>query len=317
MHPAYSVIFFTTASGAGYGLVAWLAFAAIVGGLPQGTAFTVAAFGLALALIAGGLMSSLLHLGRPERAWRAFSQWETSWLSREGVAAVITFAPIGLFGLFWLIDQSATLRVILAADFAIIGAAVTVWCTGMIYASLGTIPAWNRPLVPWAYVVLAIATGGVLFALLTALFTGTVPWVAALAIPALGGAWLIKVFYWSDVDGRKRAWTAEAATGLGLDGGTVRPLDPPHTQANFVMREMGFKVARKHAERLRGVSVALLAVVPALCLLLALFTSGGAIAVVLTLAAVTSAAAGVFVERWLFFAEARHVVNVYYEGGAV
>ncbi len=94
MHPAYSVILFTTASGAGYGLIAWLAYTVFTGELQSGAALNVVAFGLALVLISGGLLSSTAHLGRPERAWRAASQWRTSWLSREAVAALATFVPI-------------------------------------------------------------------------------------------------------------------------------------------------------------------------------------------------------------------------------
>ena len=58
--------------------------------------------GLALGLISAGLLSSAGHLGRPERAWRAFSQWRSSWLSREGVASVATFVPAGLFAIGWV-----------------------------------------------------------------------------------------------------------------------------------------------------------------------------------------------------------------------
>ena len=88
MHPALSVIFFTTLSGAGYGLLAWLAIASLVGGLP-GPVRIVATL-IALVLASAGLLASFWHLGKPMRAWRAFSQWRTSWLSREGVAAVLT-----------------------------------------------------------------------------------------------------------------------------------------------------------------------------------------------------------------------------------
>ena len=47
-------------------------------------------------------------------------------------------------------------------------ALVTVWCTGMIYASLPTIRAWHQPLVAPVYIALALATGGVLLMLLLA-----------------------------------------------------------------------------------------------------------------------------------------------------
>src|SRR5690606_17573834 len=98
MHPALSVIFFTTLSGAGYGLLAWsglnLALATLRGGLPlapEGVQLAGVVLGLGLSTV--GLLCSLAHLGKPARAWRAFSQWRTSWLSREGVLAVATPLP--------------------------------------------------------------------------------------------------------------------------------------------------------------------------------------------------------------------------------
>ena len=96
MHPAYSVILFTTASGAGYGLLVWLALGGMLGLVPAERWLGIVGFGLAFALITAGLLSSTAHLGRPERAWRAFSQWRSSWLSREGVMAVATYVPAGL-----------------------------------------------------------------------------------------------------------------------------------------------------------------------------------------------------------------------------
>ena len=128
-------------------------------------------------------------------------------------------------------------------------ALVTLWCTGMIYASLPTIRAWHQPLVAPLYVVLALATGGVLLCLLLAAFGyelalgGHREPCSALVLGAI-----LKRLYWTAIDTAARTYTAEAATGLGRFG-TVRPLDPPHTQPNFVMREMGYQVARRHAER--------------------------------------------------------------------
>ena len=55
----------------------------------------------------------------------------------------------------------------------------------------------------------------------------------------------------------------------------------------------------------------LLFVVPALLSVLVLL-AGWSIGFLLTLLAVGSAAAGVVVERWLFFAEAEHVVMLFY-----
>ncbi|MEM8813441.1 MAG: DmsC/YnfH family molybdoenzyme membrane anchor subunit, partial [Pseudomonadota bacterium] len=170
MHPAKSVIFFTTASGVGYGLLFWFAILGLFDLLPSGPVFVIVGFGVALGLITAGLISSTFHLGHPERAWRAFSQWRTSWLSREGVAAVATYVPAAAWGISALIEGfgsplSQTLGVVAA-----IGAAVTVYCTGMIYASLRTIPAWHNDWARAGYPIFAAMTGACLAVLLLSLF---------------------------------------------------------------------------------------------------------------------------------------------------
>src|SRR6266404_7452727 len=101
MTPAISVIFFTVSSGAGYGLLILLGIFASFGALPADRWFGFTAFALALTAITAGLLASTLHLGHPERAWRAFSQWRSSWLSREGVASLSTFPPAMVFAALW------------------------------------------------------------------------------------------------------------------------------------------------------------------------------------------------------------------------
>ena len=307
MHPAYSVIVFTTASGAGYGLLFWLSLAYAAGVLPQSRWLTFIAMVIALALISAGLIASTLHLGHPERALGAFSQWRSSWLSREGVAAVATYIPSSLLALFWLfeIETSFSLPLVLLTAA---GAAVTVYCTGMIYASLRTIRQWHLQLVPLIYLALAASTGALLLVGLLALFGAIAVWPGVLALASLAVAAALKLAYWRRIDADSGQYTIEMATGLGQFG-TVRPLEPPHTQPNFVMREMGYVVARKHAKRLRQGVIAALFALPAV--LLALGLVAGWVGVLALLAIVTSAL-GVFIERWLFFAEAEHVSQLYY-----
>lgn len=305
MHPAYSVIFFTTSSGAGYGLLAWLCAAQLARALPEGSWMPVAALTLALVLISAGLLSSMLHLGRPERAWRAFSQWRSSWLSREGVAAVLTFVPSGLLWLLWLFGIETWAADLLAA-LSILGAVVTVWCTGMIYASLRTIREWNMRLVPVIYLAFAAASGGLLYGAARALAGPLAGWEAPVALVALLVALGLKAAYYRRIDRDEGQYTAAMALGLGRDG--IRQIDPPHTKPNFVMREMGYAVARKHATRLRRIALACLAL-PVILLALAL---AGVLPWLAFALAVLAAAAGLVLERWLFFAEATHVSMLYY-----
>jgi len=73
---------------------------------------------------------------------------------------------------------------------------------------------------------------------------------------------------------------------------------------------MGFALARKHARRLRAIGLMLIGVVPPL--LAALACLAPAFGLPCAAAAGMSVVGGLFVERWLFFAEARHVVMLYY-----
>src|ERR1700722_4884043 len=144
MHPALSIVFFTTASGAGFALLALIGIAAPLGLLPQDPAFGVVGLAVAILLAVAGPASSMLHLGRPERAWRAFSQWKTSWLSREGVFSVLTFIPAAFFGLGWLLFGRTGGLIGLCGFLTALLASCAAYCTGMIYASPKPVRQWNN-----------------------------------------------------------------------------------------------------------------------------------------------------------------------------
>jgi DMSO reductase anchor subunit len=222
--------------------------------------------------------------------------------------------PIAALGFAWVFGEWMPGQFIVGAILSVPCALITVWCTGMIYASLPTIRAWNQPLVAPVYVVLALATGGVLTNLLLAVFGYEQRWAAIGTVLALVSGAILKRRYWTAIDTAAKTYTADAATGLGRFG-TVRPLDPPHTQPNFVMREMGYQVARRHAEQLRRLSAALLFLLPIVAGFLLLLTLPNSMRIAIALLSALSAIAGVLTERWLFFAEAEHVVMVFYRGG--
>lgn len=287
MHPAPSVIIFTTFSGLGFGLLAWLGL-----GLPTVTGWVAFAFfALAYLLAVGGLAASAFHLGRPERALKAFTQWRTSWLSREAWVSVITLIVMAIYG--------AGL-VFFDARWSVLGwigalcCLATVFTTSMIYASLKAIPRWNMALTPVLFLVLSAAGG--------ALLAGQQ--VAAIWLLALAGIVQIATWIWGDGALARSGTDMASATGLGHIG-QVRAFEPPHTGTNYLLREFAYQVGRRHAQRLRVIAILLMVVVPIALLLLSL---GHAVAAV----AVVSHAVGVLVARWLFFAQAEHVVGLYY-----
>ncbi len=310
MQPALSIIVFTTASGAGYGLLFWLGLLGALGALPPWRAFGIATFALALGAVSGGLIASTWHLGHPERAWRALGQWRSSWLSREGVAALATYAPAGLFAIGWVFLGTTAGPWSAAGFLAALGAVVTVICTAQIYRSLAPIQRWHNGWVLPNYLALAAMTGALWLTGLAALFGLESPLAAALALAAIAVAAPLKLGYWRFIDHSGSASTAGSATGLG-GFGDVRLFEAPHSSDNYLLKEMGFRIARKHAAKLRRMTLATAFAAPFGLTLLALALGGwrGAAA---SLLAATLAQFGVFVERWLFFAEARHTVMLYY-----
>lgn len=303
MRPAWSVIFFTSVSGVGYGLTFWLGLAVLLDVPGVDGMFALIVLGLGFLLISAGLLASTLHLHHPERAWRAMSQWRSSWLSREGVAAIVAYAPLVWLALtLWRGTASP-----LAAVLVMVTSIVTVFCTAMIYASLKPIRAWCHRLVPAVYLGFALASGA-FWLLLLLVLVGQIPvWLPGAGVLALVAVWLAKFRYWRDVDRGRSPSTAATATGLV---GVVSQLDPPHTEENYLLHEMAYSVARRHGHKLRRLAVVSGLLVPLLCLA-GLFLPTAASGVLLGLGAL-ALTVGVLIERWLFFAEATHTVTLYY-----
>jgi DMSO reductase anchor subunit len=300
MHPAFSVIFFTISSGAGYGLLALIGVFAAFGLFPPDRRLGAFGIGVALGLVTLGLLASTFHLGRPERAWRAFSQWRTSWLSREGVASLATG---------WIICERTDGVFAVAGRCAAACACATVGTTGMIYASLKPIAQWRSPFTVPGYLIYALMTGSVLFNALLHIWQlsgGPLEVMAPMTI-ALGWAW--KAATWRHNDRLVSTTTPNSAVGPA--GGTVRSIEWPHTEENYVLKEMGFRIARRHATKLRRI-VHIGAFALSLATTLLALDLDGAAGVVAALATAVVQMPGMLVERWLFFAEARHAVALYY-----
>lgn len=302
MNPAYSVILFTTASGAGYGLLSMLCLAGASHGRASTPAFALTSLAIALALITIGLLSSTLHLGRPERAWRAFSQWRSSWLSREGIAAIATYPLALAFGLCWsgLVDLPKLIAPLGYATAILCW--ITVFCTAKIYSTLKTIRAWHQPLTIPVYLFFSAATGSVWLMAIAYMFGRFAPAQSFLAMLAVLVLIVLKFLYWRRLEKDPRTHTMAAATGLG-EG--VRQWEVPHTSTNFLMKEMGYVVARRHAQSLRILTLALFDVAFVLIVLSTRWPW-------LALPAVPSIMLAAWVERWLFFAQAEHVVGLFY-----
>lgn len=294
-------------------MLAWLGLYGTAGALPLDPVFGGCAMLVALTAVTAGLISSTFHLGHPERAWRAFSQWRSSWLSREGVASVATYIPAITFGAGWVLFGNTTGLWALSGVLSFACAIMTVICTAYIYRSLKPIPAWcNRWVVP-NYLALAAMSGGFWLAALASLFGYRLAALNFIVIAVTVVALLLKLAYWRFIDTRAGVSSAESATGLGRFG-KVRLFEAPHTSENYLLKEMGFRIARRHARKLRAIALWLGFLLPLALAILASIASGLVVPVGWLIAA-AAATAGILIERWLFFAEAKHTVTLYYGRG--
>ncbi|HHH39295.1 MAG TPA: DMSO reductase [Sedimenticola sp.] len=323
MHPAFSVIFLTTLIGVGQGL-----FLALYTGqvyslarlLPPQDSLSFYAIGsfLALGFLVGGLIASFFHLGHPERAWRAASQWRSSWLSREVIVLPLFMALVALYGLVhyagWtkpMFVVSGTLPVdftLLAGFIASVAAFALFICTAMIYAGVRFIQEWHSWLTVANYLLLGLASGFMLAAAFSAYtgvhlvgFFGT--WAVIFTLMALVTRTA------SLVRNRSLRQTFNLKSAIGVRHQVMQQKAQGFMGESFNTREFFHHRSPGTVKTVRILFLSLLFPVP-VALIAASYLMQSA---VLPIAAFLTQYLGLLLERWYFFAEAKHPQNLYYQ----
>ena len=293
MKPAISLILFTVLSGFGFGLLFWLNL-----NLHSAEMFSdIVIFPIAFIVSVVGLIASSFHLGNPQRALLAFTQWRSSWLSREAVLAVTTlltsFVHVILI-VFYQIELSWLGYV--ASVFCL----ATIFSTAMIYTQMKTVPRWNMKMTPMLFLLYGIAGSSVV--LNQIIFSGLLFLVLGLG----------QIFTWKIGDKQfEKSSHIGTATGLSTNRTSVRMLEPPHTGSNYLLKEMVHIVAQKHIHKLRWISLTLLSLIPTLLCFSFIMITNLSLPILISIALLN--VVGTIVSRWLFFSEAEHVVGLYYD----
>ena len=308
MNPAFSVVFFTTLAGTAQGLVVALALAAL-GGLAVGLGFAATMLAVAAAMLVAGLGCSFLHLGRPERAWRAATMWRTSWLSREVIVLPSFIAVVVLWWAAVRMGASPTWTRF-AFPVAALGLAMLLWiCTAMIYACLRFIEEWAHPLTLAGFVLVGLSSGFLLVAA-AARVAGEVElirWCGPAALVATllaGGARLLALGRNARLRHRS---TLQSATGIAA--ARLVQTSMGMSAGSFNTREFFHRASALGMRRARALLVVLCFVLPAILAALGLATSASWP----WLAAASVQLPGLIVDRWFFFAQAKHPQNLYYQ----
>lgn len=307
MHPAFSILFFTTLAGSAQGLVVALALASLLG-VPMAPDFLLLALSVAEVLLLAGLAASFLHLGQKMRAWRAVAMWRTSWMSREVILLPAFIALVGVWTLTAWAGSAAAWTGLLPV-LAIVGAMALWYCTAMIYACLRFIEEWAHPLTIVNFTLIGLASGLLLACALAAL-AGSNEMVAATGMSALAltlAAWIARLASLRRNAGIRHRSTLQSATGIQSPKLVQKSMGM--SAGAFNTREF-FHGASQAAVRNARIGLQLLAfAVPAILMAWGL-SSDAAWPWVL---AVLVQAPGLIAERWVFFAQAKHPQNLYYQ----
>jgi len=319
--PALSVILLTTLIGAGQGLfiafysAEWLSSLSILA--PVSPARGGQAALLSVGLLAAGLLASFFHLGHPERAWRAASQWRSSWLSREvialpaAMALILAYAIVTLGGHdreIWVLGGGVPVRLTMLLGFGALLAVLALFvCTAMIYACLKFLRQWHSPLTVLNFFLLGAASGFTLATALAALAGDPrFGYFQALAICLTLAGMLSR---WASLARNRRLGPgSKLQSAIGVHHPRIRQLAQGAMGGSFNTRAFIHRY---------GAAVVRLArrgfIVCAFLLPLALLAIAGDNDLLLCIAAFVLQYSGLLAERWYFFIEAEHPQNVYYQ----
>ena len=289
MHPAPSIILFTVLSGFGFGLISIIGLLQFLSVISMFDLIIYSIIGVIFATV--GLVSSFFHLANKKNAIKSLSQWQTSWLSREAIASI--FCLLVVFGnIIWAVSQN---NYISEAGIVLFFLSLfTIFTTSMIYAQLKTVPSWNNALTPAIFVCAALTGGAIL---LTD--------YASLVLLLVFGT--LQISFWYIADRGFQDKETSVGTALGYNKNEeIRPFDVAHTNRNYLLNEMVYKVARKHSVKIRYISFFMAFVFPMSLILI--FPNNFSVSV----SAITIHLIGIYFSRWLFFAEAKHSVSFYY-----
>jgi DMSO reductase anchor subunit len=308
MNPAFSVVVFTAAAGAAQGLVVAIA-AAVLAEMPLAPASLRAGLGVALVLLVAGLAASFLHLGRPERAWRAAAMWRTSWLSREVIVLPAFTAWAAAW--WWTLGGARPSPPSALVPLGAVALAALLWyCTAMIYACLRFIEEWAQPLTVVNFVLIGMSSGLVLAAATAALAGEDAASRTAAIAAAVGtlAAWAARAAAMRRNAVLRHRSTLQSATGI--QAARLVQTSMGMSAGSFNTREFFHRASRPAMRRVKLIAGVLAFAAPALVVAL---VGAGVLPPIACAIAAAVQAPGLIADRWLFFAQARHPQNLYYQ----
>jgi DMSO reductase anchor subunit len=308
MRPQFSIIFFTTLVGMAQGLLFFLALSNLYSQATPNAFLTHLGLPVAFILLCLSLIASFFHLGHPERAWRAAMMWRTSWLSREVIALPALMAVTAVIYFYALqseVPQWLWLALLITT--------VILWvCTAKIYQCIRFIQEWSHPSTLTNFMLLGLASGLILLELLIALWGGSAAQIidAPLSLVSFLLLFLsfnLKLWIWR----RNRSLKPKSnlATATGIKGNNIRQTSMGLMGGSFNTREFFHHQTDRMIANLRKIILLCAYVIPMILMAYAISAPN----ILMIALALLINYLGLLAERWMFFAEANHPQNLYYQ----
>ncbi len=334
MNPAFSVIFLTTLIGAGQGLFlaivlgqayfSDMSVSAIANGGESGIlneeggdgdgSFIILGCSFSMLLLALGLIASFFHLGHPERAWRAVSQWKTSWLSREVIILPLVMGIVAMYGAIHMFGETHLAQFFTAEVVSVLGwigfclVIILYICTAMIYACIKFIQEWSSPLTVINYTVLGLASGFVLATALSfRLEHSGFPLYFGLSLSLMLIGLITRSF--SLYRNARLKPKSSIQTAIGIKHRQITQRSQGFMGGSFNTRDFFHHCTEQFMISIKWVALFLVFILPSVLLFIGWFKE---VAIVFWLAFAVQYV-GLLAERWLFFAQANHPQNLYYQ----
>jgi DMSO reductase anchor subunit len=308
MRPQFSIIFFTTLAGMAQGLLFFIALAMLYSHAASSQFLAHLALPVAFILLSLGLLASFFHLGHPERAWRAAMMWKTSWLSRE-VIALPALMAVTLIVFFCAANGQVPTW--LWIDLLICTLALWI-CTAKIYQCIRFIQEWSHPSTMINFILLGLSSGLILLELLIGIWGDTETQIidaplSMLAFLLVLTSFNLKLWIWKRNQGLKPK--SNLSTATGIRGSNIRQTSMGLMGGSFNTREFFHHQTDRVIANLRKIILLCTYVIP---MILMAYTIAIPNVLMIALALIIQYL-GLLAERWMFFAEANHPQNLYYQ----
>ena len=308
MRPQFSIIFFTTLVGMAQGLLFFLALINLEAPVLSATFLINLALPVSFILLTLGLIASFFHLGHPERAWRAAMMWRTSWLSREVIALPVVMLATALTFLY---IKSGIAPTWLWA--AVMMSTLALWiCTAKIYQCIRFIQEWSHPSTLSNFILLGLSSGGLLLEFLLLVWNEPntpigISLISVVNFIVLFLALNLKLWMWRR--NQKLKPKSNLASATGIKGSNIRQTSMGFMGGSFNTREFFHHQTDRVISNIRKIILLMVYIGP--MVLLAFNLSSPSISQVAI--ALLVHYIGLLAERWMFFAEANHPQNLYYQ----